>query len=109
MMIPPLVGVLFALALLLVSPPVGAEPDQTALQLHDAIEKVCPITGVSVGNLDDRLTWVFHPTPEATPEQIQAAQHIIDIWNPTSKTAAEQKPAEKPPQKKKREHKKGPE
>ena len=48
------------------------------VKLHNAIVAVCPITGVSIGNRSDRLTWTFRASEDATAEQIAAAQAIID-------------------------------
>lgn len=50
----------------------------TAAKLDEAVKRVCPISGVSIGRRDDRSTWVAHADPEATPEQIEAAQAVID-------------------------------
>lgn len=47
-------------------------------KLHDAVAAVCPITGISIGNRSDRLTWTFRASEGATAEQIAAAQAIID-------------------------------
>lgn len=49
--------------------------------LHDAINQVCPITGVSIGTLSDRTTWRFTPSPAATGQQKAAAQTLIDTWD----------------------------
>jgi hypothetical protein len=49
--------------------------------LHDAINQVCPITGVSIGTLSDRTTWRFTPSPSATDQQKAAAQTLIDTWD----------------------------
>jgi len=48
--------------------------------LHDAIDAVCPIYGVSVGKFNDKATWTFQPKPEASVSQLEAAQSIIDAW-----------------------------
>lgn len=45
--------------------------------LHDAIDDVCPIVGVSVGKSTDRSTWTYEPRPEATQAQKDAADHVI--------------------------------
>ena len=46
-------------------------------KLHNAIAAICPVDGVSVGNATDKSTWIFWPN-EASPEQIAAAQAVID-------------------------------
>lgn len=45
--------------------------------LDQAIRYVCPIHGASIGCKDDRSTWSFQPTPDATPEQITAARRAV--------------------------------
>jgi len=47
-------------------------------KLHNAVAAVCPINGVSVGNESDKATWSFVTSETATPEQIAAAQAVID-------------------------------
>ncbi len=44
-----------------------------ASQLHEAIEKVCPIAGVRIGRHDDKETWQIAFADEATEEQRDAA------------------------------------
>lgn len=50
-------------------------------RLHTLISAVCPIHGVSIGNPADRATWGFDPTPNATAQQIAAAQAVIDAFD----------------------------
>lgn len=45
-------------------------------QLHDAVAAVCPIVGVRYGP-----PTTFDPAPEATPQQLLAAQAVIDGWD----------------------------
>ena len=45
--------------------------------LHEAIAEVCPVDSVTVGEPDDRSTWSYVPTAEATPAQIAAADNVI--------------------------------
>jgi hypothetical protein len=45
--------------------------------LHDAISEVCPIVSTSVGDSDDRATWSYIPTAQATTEQTAAADNVI--------------------------------
>lgn len=47
-------------------------------KLHSAIAAVCPIHGVSVGDVNDKNTWVVSFKDESTPEQRLEAQTIID-------------------------------
>jgi len=47
-------------------------------KLHNAIAAVCPITGISIGDKNERTTWLFTATETATTEQIAAAQAVID-------------------------------
>ena len=49
-----------------------------AATLHDAIDDVCPIVSVSVGDADDRSTWSFVPAENATQAQIGAGQNVIN-------------------------------
>jgi len=53
--------------------------------LHTKIAIVCPITGVSVGNTDDKATWTVH-YDNADDKQKAAAQAVIDGFD----VAAEQ-------------------
>lgn len=46
-------------------------------QLHDAVAVVCPIEGLSQSKTGE-ITIQF--LDSATPEQRQAAQHIVDNW-----------------------------
>jgi hypothetical protein len=49
-----------------------------AAKLDQAIRAVAPhISGVSIGRRDQRETWRVNFAPEATPEQIEAAQAVI--------------------------------
>lgn len=61
-----------------------------AARLHYAIERVCPIHGVSVGRRDDRSTWIAHFKDEATPDQKIAAQSVIDLMDYPTQTAADE-------------------
>ena len=48
-----------------------------AAALYDAISPVCPIISTSVGDPNDRETWSYVPMPEATTEEIAAADNVI--------------------------------
>jgi len=50
----------------------------TPCELHQRIALVCPINGVSIGNVSDRSTWTFNANDSATEEQKVAAQAILD-------------------------------
>jgi hypothetical protein len=51
--------------------------------LDQAIKKICPIHGISFGNLNDKDTWKIHYEENATPEQKDKAEQIINtfVWN----------------------------
>ena len=49
-------------------------------QITDAVMAVCPIDGISFGNMDDKTSWVIQFRPEATPAQRVAGQAVIDNW-----------------------------
>ena len=45
--------------------------------LQDAIDDVCPVVSVTVGDANNRATWSFTPTPQATQAQIDAGNNVI--------------------------------
>lgn len=49
--------------------------------LHERIESVCPISGVSLGSHNDKSTWRINFRPEATPVQRAAAQTVLDAFD----------------------------
>lgn len=51
--------------------------------LDKKINQLCPIHGISFGNLDDKQTWKIYFKTEATDIQKQAAQNVIDnfVWD----------------------------
>jgi len=59
--------------------------------LDEEIKKVCPIYGMSFGNLNDKKTWVILFKESATDLQRLAAQDIIDsfIWDDATKEKSE--------------------
>ena len=61
-----------------------------AAKLDAAIKAVCPIHGVSIGRKDDKQTWRIDFKDEATPEQREAAQSVVDnfIDNPALENIA---------------------
>ncbi len=48
------------------------------IELHEALEAVCPIKGVSVGRVDDKSTWRINFSDEATEAQQAAAMAVCD-------------------------------
>jgi hypothetical protein len=46
--------------------------------LNDAIQKVCPIIGITVKTLTDKDTVVIHYMDEATNEEILAAEQVLE-------------------------------
>ncbi len=50
------------------------------IQLHEAIEAVAPIDGISIGDWDDKSTWRIDFKPEATNEQRVAAESVLIDW-----------------------------
>jgi hypothetical protein len=50
-------------------------------EVHAAVAAVCPIFGVSFGDLADKTTWTVQFKPEATDEEKAAAQVAIDGYN----------------------------
>lgn len=45
--------------------------------LHDAINKICPIDGVSIGRIDDKKTWRVDFKSEVTKQQQKDVEAII--------------------------------
>lgn len=58
-------------------------------KLHSAIAAVCPIHGVSVGDVNDKNTWVVSFKDEATSEQKAAAQSVINNMDTINLSKAE--------------------
>lgn len=59
------------------------------LYIDGEIRKVCPIDGISFGDIEDRQTWTIHFTDDATPEQKKAACECLDKieWNENTQEA----------------------
>jgi hypothetical protein len=55
----------------------------TAANLHKAIEAVCPIDGISIGDVNNKTTWDIQFKTSATAQQRINAQTILDtfIWD----------------------------
>lgn len=51
--------------------------------LDSQLKLICPILGVSFGNLDDKSTWVIQFSDACTQEQMTAAQAFVDsfVWD----------------------------
>lgn len=55
--------------------------------LHGAVAAVCPIGGVSIGDLNDRSTWRIDFSPDATAPQKAAAQNVLDTFDINAPTS----------------------
>lgn len=55
-----------------------------AAKLDAAIKAVCPILGVSIRRKDDKATWRIDFRPEATQPQKDAAQAVLDAFDPVA-------------------------
>ena len=60
-----------------------------AADLHKSIADVCPIHGVSIGVVEDRLTWVVLFSDEASDQQRAFARSIVDAYNIDAPTASQ--------------------
>lgn len=49
--------------------------------LTKRIEEVAPISGVSIGNIQDKSTWKVHFKDNATEEHIKYAMEIISLFD----------------------------
>lgn len=47
-------------------------------EIEQQIEKVCPIDGISFGNLDDKSTWRIDFRANATDEERSAAHDVLN-------------------------------
>ena len=52
-----------------------------AAVLHDAIQTVCPIDGVSLGKMNDKSTWRIDFKSHATSAERQAAQSALTTFD----------------------------
>ena len=66
---------------------------QLEAYIHEEIQKVCPIVGMSFGVLEDKSTWQIRFADEATEEQKKSAQVLLDAfeWNEQTQKYAERK------------------
>ena len=60
-----------------------------ARALYNAVVAVCPVIGVTLGRKDDRTTWSFEPSPDATQQQIDAGNIIVTTFDFAGAEAAE--------------------
>lgn len=51
------------------------------VRLSNAIALVCPIHGVSIGLIGDKATWKISFKPEATANQIAAANEVVQTFD----------------------------
>lgn len=49
--------------------------------LHEKILAVAPITGVSLGILENKETWKIHFAPHANEKQKEAAYSVIELFD----------------------------
>lgn len=66
--------------------------------LDQEIKKICPIHGISFGDLSDKSTWIFHFMDESTEDQKNAAINFIRSFEWTKelqKNHADQQKIEK--------------
>lgn len=54
--------------------------------LDDLLRAVCPIDGVSMGEAANKATWRIDFKPEATPQQIAAAQAVVAAFDAAAPT-----------------------
>jgi len=59
-----------------------------AQKLHEAVQAVCPIAGVSIGSGEDKATWRIDYLDEATPAQRAAAEGVMDSFDVSMAVAA---------------------
>jgi hypothetical protein len=52
--------------------------------LHKSLAAVCSIQGVSVGDPSDKATWRIDFDPGATDAQRQAAQAVLQVFDPNA-------------------------
>ena len=57
--------------------------------LDKAVKAVCPIFGVSVVDINDRLTWIVHFREEATTSQRDAALSVVATFDPAVPTTTD--------------------
>lgn len=71
-------SLLIASVMFLMSPALAAP---LASRIHEAIEQVCPIEGVSIEDKTDKKTWRIQFKSTASSEQKAAAQKVIDAFD----------------------------
>lgn len=70
-------------SILLIFAAVGWAHETPAARLEKRIAKVCPIAGVSIGNMADKSSWRIDFRPEATPDQRSISASIVATWTET--------------------------
>jgi len=56
----------------------------TAYLLHTALETICPVLGVSIGDQSDKRTWRIDYADGTTKEQEQALQQLLATFDPAT-------------------------
>ena len=56
----------------------------SVMEITKAVQAVCPIDGISIGNMNDNTTWTLQLLPEATPDQITAGQVVLTSYTQAS-------------------------
>jgi hypothetical protein len=59
--------------------------------LDQAIQKVCPTHGISIGRKDDKSTWRIDFKDEATQAEKDAAQLVVDNFDINAKDPIEER------------------
>lgn len=61
--------------------------------VDQAVQKVCPIDGISFGKLDDKKTWRIDFKREATDDQKKLAHEVVEkfVWDEKEQENAERK------------------
>ena len=57
----------------------------------NAVQAVCPVRGVSIGDPADKSTWRIHFATEATDAQKNAARGVLDAFDIAAAEASEEK------------------
>lgn len=60
-----------------------------SILIHSAVSAVCPIDGISIGDLSDKSTWKVNAKSFATQAELIAAQTAINNFNVANAQQAE--------------------
>ena len=60
-------------------------------RLHDAVSAVCPVSGIQIGKISDKATWVIDFANWATPQQKADAQAIVDSFDVAAENQTQRK------------------